>query len=399
MERAPTLPASLDRSALDAVLAPFGESALLPAAAYLDPEVLAWERRQFFDAGWVCVGRADELAATGAQRAVSVGSGSVLLVRGGDGGLRAFANLCRHRGHELLACGAATSRGVVQCPYHAWTYELDGALRLAPRVGIDVDRDTLGLVPVRLHVWQGWVFVNADGAAPPFEQHAGALHDLLDPWGCAELRVGATHVYELEGNWKLACENYHECYHCPLIHPELCRVTVASSGDNYRTDPGAFVGGTMALAAGAESMSLSGRAVGRVRPGLSAAQARQVVYVQLFPNLLVALHPDYVLTHRIEPLGPASTRIECQWLFDPTDLADPQFDPRDAIELWDVTNRQDWQAVESVQRGVASPWYRPGVLAHDEDAVYQFITMVAAGYLGRPLVRGSIPTGYARQTW
>lgn len=389
-------PPGLAIADLEAVLAPFGESALLPAAAYLEPDVFAWERQHFFDAGWVCVGRVDDLAEPGAQRAVACGTGSVLLVRGHDGEVRGFANICRHRGHELLVCGASTSRGVVQCPYHAWSYELGGDLRLAPRAGAGIDPGELGLVPVRTHQWQGWVFVNADGKAPDFPEHLGALDELVRPWDPASLRVGASRVYELAANWKLGCENYHECYHCPLIHPEICRVTIASSGDNYRYEPGAFVGGTMAISEGASTMSFSGRLAGRVRPGLSDEQRRQVVYVQLFPNLMMALHPDYVLTHRIEPLGPTSTRIECQWLFDPAALADPGFDPTEAVELWDLTNRQDWDAVESVQRGIASPWYRPGVLAHDEDAVYQFITMVANGYLGRPLRRGDVGADYRR---
>jgi Rieske 2Fe-2S family protein len=173
-------------------------------------------------------------------------------------------------------------------------------------------------------------------------------------------------------------------------------MTVTTSGDNFRDQAGAFVGGTMRLADGADSMTIDGGLAGRVGGLLSAEQRRQVVYVHVFPNLLIALHPDYVLTHRLEPLSATATRIECQWLFPPEVIDGPGFDPTGAVELWDRTNRQDWAAVESVQRGVASPLYRPGVLAHNEDAVYQFIAMVAGAYLGRPLARGVIDPSYSR---
>jgi len=386
----------LPDEAIASALRPFGTSSLLPAAAYTDESVFAWETAHFFDGGWVCVGREEDLADRSSQRAVEVGSSSVLLSRARDGVVRAFANICRHRGHELLPCGAVATRGVIQCPYHAWSYELDGALRLAPHVGGTLDPIEFGLVPVPLASWGGWLFVNLDGRAAPFEHHVGELPSLLANWGCEELRVGVSHHYELAANWKLAAENYHECYHCPLIHPELCQVTRPNSGDNFRTEAGAFVGGTMEIVDHASTMSFTGRLVGSVRPRLDAAQRRQVVYVHLFPNLLLSLHPDYVMTHRLRPITPTTTSIECQWLFAPADLDRDDFAPSDGVDLWDLTNRQDWASVESIQRNMASPLYRPGVLAHNEDAVYQFVAMVANGYAGRPLVRGHIAPEYSR---
>lgn len=377
------------------VLRPFGESSLLPAAAYLDPAVLDWEHEHLFDGGWVCIGRAADVPVPKAQKAVRIGRASVLMTRDGDGLVRVLANVCRHRGHELLPCGETNVRGSIVCPYHAWTYELDGSLRHAPKV-YDTDTSTLGLVPVRCAEWGGWVFVNVDGAAPPFAKFLGELPEMLGNWDLHELQAAKTHTYELAANWKLACENYHECYHCPLIHPELCRVTLANSGDNYRTNEGAFVGGTMLLADRAATMSISGASTATVRPRLTGDQRRRVLYINLFPNLLLSVHPDYVMTHRIVALGPASSEVECQWLFAPEDLRREDFDPAESIELWDITNRQDWSAVESVQRGIRSPLYRPSVLAHGEDAVYQFAGMVANAYLGRGLVRGLIPEGYSR---
>ncbi|MFT3853046.1 MAG: aromatic ring-hydroxylating dioxygenase subunit alpha [Ilumatobacteraceae bacterium] len=377
-------PAPLDAAAVAATSRPFGQARMLPAEAYTSAEVLAWERRHVFDGGWVCVGRVEALQRA-AQSAVQVGATSVLVTRSGDSRLAAFANICRHRGHELLPCGAATDRGVVQCPYHAWTYELDGRLRLAPHVGGmgNVVPDELRLLPVPSEQWGGWLFVNVDGAALPLAEHLGDLAGLVAPWGPADLRIGATHHYELAANWKIAIENYHECGHCPLIHPELCRVSPANSGVNVELS-GAFVGGAMQLADGAATMSLDGGSPLAPLAGLDDERRRQVLYVQLFPNLLLSLHPDYVMTHRIQPRTPSIADVECQWLFAPDAVAEPGFDPSFAVDFWDVTNRQDWAAVESVQRGIESCRFEPGVFAANEDAVYHFATMMAAAYQGHP---------------
>jgi Rieske 2Fe-2S family protein len=389
-------PSPLPREALDAALRPFGQSTLLPVEAYVDEKVFAWESRHLFERGWVCAGRSASLAEPGAQRAEGVGGTSVLLVRDDAGELRAFANVCSHRGHELLQCGESVVRAVVQCPYHAWTYDLDGSLRIAPRAGDGIDVESRGLVEVPAAEWGGWAFVHLAGDAVPFDEHLGDLAEIAAPWGCDELVVGVGERYEIAANWKLLAENYHECYHCPLIHPELCRVTEAASGRNLREANGAFLGGTMAIRPDAETMSMTGSLVGSVRPGLEAERRRQVVYLQLFPNLMIALHPDYVLTHRLIPVAPTQTVVECEWLFAAEDVSRDGFDARDAVELWDLTNRQDWAAVESVQRGMASPHHRGGVLAHDEDAVYQFVAMVACAHLGRPLGRGVVPADYRR---
>jgi Rieske 2Fe-2S family protein len=197
------------------------------------------------------------------------------------------------------------------------------------------------------------------------------------------LVVKAGHRYQVAANWKLIVENYHECYHCPSIHPELCVVTPPNSGENWRdpvADAGAWAGGSMRLRDHAQTMSLDGVSHG---VALSDVDPRSVNYLGLFPNLLMSLHPDYVLTHRLTPVAPESTVVECEWLFD-----DSVTDPSYAVEFWDVTNRQDWAACESVQRGVRSPHYRPGPLAPNENAVYDWVQMVARAY------RGLSPAGH-----
>jgi phenylpropionate dioxygenase-like ring-hydroxylating dioxygenase large terminal subunit len=368
---------------LEPTLRPFGQSRMLPRDAYTSPRVFAFEQERFFAGSWTCVGREGDLEGTGAQRAVRVGGAGVLLARGSDGRVRAFANTCRHRGHELLGVGEQTTRRTVLCPYHAWTYDLDGALRVAPgfRDHGDFRPADHGLVELPLESWHGFLFVNGSGDAPPFTKHVGALDDLAAPYRMERLVPLATHRYDLACNWKVVLENYHECYHCPLIHPELCQVSPPASGDNFELD-GAWVGGTMDLKDHAVTMSLDGHSDGVPIPGLDTERLRTVAYLGLFPNLLLSLHPDYVMTHLVEPLGPALSHVVCSWYFPPEATERPGFDPSYAVEFWDRTNRQDWAACESVQRGMASPHFQPGPLAPAEDAVYHVVTMIARAYLG-----------------
>jgi Rieske 2Fe-2S family protein len=380
-DRAPIDPAALADS-----LMPFGQSRMLPRAAYVDPAVFEWEQRHFFGGGWMCVGRSEDVAAAGDQRAEAVGPAGVLLVRGDDGELRAFANTCRHRGHELLGCGLSINRRVVACPYHSWGYELSGGLRAAKgfkgREGFDVD--DWGLLPLPVTEWHGLVFVDGSGTAARFEDSLGTLEGIVAGYELERLRVAGRHEYEVAANWKILTENYHECYHCPVIHPELCSVSPPASGENYPAS-GAWVGGTMDLREGMDTMSLDGTSGGVALRGLDAAALRTVIYLNVFPNVLVSLHPDYAMVHRLTPLAANRTRVECTWAFAPEAVERPDFDPAYAMDFWDITNRQDWQACESVQRGLSSEHAKPGPLSPEEDAVYQFVTMVARGYLGEPV--------------
>jgi Rieske 2Fe-2S family protein len=375
---APSLPAPtrapVPEVGLDAALRPFGESTMLPAAAYTSPDVLAWERRHFFAASWVCLGREKAVLGAGlTQAATTVGDVAVLLARDPSGALSAYANTCRHRGHELLPDGGTSGKRAVVCPYHAWSYDLSGSLIAAPGFAEvrSFDPAEHGLVRLPVRTWQGWVFVNALGNEPSFEAHLGGLTDLVAPYRPESLVLGATHDYVVAANWKVVTENYHECYHCPLIHPELCQVSPPASGSNFDL-PGAWVGGSMDLAEDAVTMSLDGDSDGRPLPGVDP---RQVLYLGLLPNLLLSLHPDYVMTHRMTPLSPGETRVECSWYFSDADV-----DPAYAVEFWDTTNRQDWRACESVQRGLSSPHFAPGPLAPSEDAVHQLVTKIARGY-------------------
>jgi Rieske 2Fe-2S family protein len=379
-------PAPLDPAALDLALLPFGQSRMLPRAAYVDQAVFEWEQQHFFGGGWVCAGRSDQVANPGDLRAERTGDGGVLLTRDDDGALHAFANTCRHRGHELLPCGAATNQEVIICPYHAWTYDLKGRLRaaagLAKLPGFDASQ--WGLVELPVAEWHGLIFVDGSGNAAPLDAALGTLDEIVAPYEMSRLVTAGTHEYDTTANWKILSENYHECYHCPSIHPELCMVSPPKSGENYDL-PGSWVGGTMDLRDGMATMSLDGQSQGVPLRGLDAQGLRTVIYVNVFPNVLISLHPDYVMVHRLLPLAVDRTRIECSWAFAPEATAQPDFDPSYAIDFWDLTNRQDWTACESVQRGLTSRLAVPGPLSPAEDAVYQYVTMVARGYLGQPV--------------
>lgn len=377
------VPAPIEPAKLEPVLRPsLGRARTLPAEAYVSPEAFSWEQANLFEGSWVCVGRGADLAHPGDQKAIRIGSEGILLARTQQGELSAFYNVCRHRGHELLEPGATRNLRAIKCPYHAWVYGLDGALAGAPRFGDlpGFDKADWPLVPVRVAEWHGWVFVNASGDAPELAEHVGNLDELVSPWDPAHLVLAERHGYMVQANWKGLAENYQECYHCPSIHPALCEVTPTDSGANY-PQTGCWVGGSMELKPHAATMSFTGESKGVPVPGLHGRQLREVYYFGLFPNLLISLHPDYVMTHRMEPLAPDRTRVECEWLFPPEAASDPDFDPSYAAEFWDVTNREDWLACESVQRGLASRGQRQGPFARSEDEVHAFMAMVARAYV------------------
>ncbi|MFF4601999.1 SRPBCC family protein [Streptomyces sp. NPDC001339] len=355
------------------VTGPFGEASMLPAAAYTSPEVFAWERRHLFAGTWSCLGRLDEVFTEGVtQYARQVGTVPVLVTRDGDR-IAAFANICRHRGHELLADGCSSSKRVAHCPYHSWTFKLDGSLRTAPRFP-DLPADH-GLIELPVEVWHGWIFVNASADAAPFPDYLGALAGFVAPYAPEQLKPAATRSYEVEANWKVIVENYQECYHCPHIHPELVPVAPPSTACYIADQPGAWVGGTQELAEGAETMSEDGRPGA---PFLPDAERGKVFYAALFPNLLLSLHPDYVLTHHLKASSPHHTRVECAWYtLDGTIDASP-------IDFWHRINLQDWDACESVQRGLTSPHYRPGPFAPIEDSVHRWVALVGRAYGGMP---------------
>lgn len=377
--------APLDLAAVERVLQPFERALTLPGDAYASEDVFAWEVEHFFEGSWMCIGREKDLEVgeAGDQVAVRIGTQSFLLVRGDDGELRAFHNICRHRGHELLEVGETRNQRGIRCPYHAWVYGLTGECRAAPRFDMEsFDKGGYPLVEASLVSWHGWLFLNATGDAPPFEEQIGNLAMAIVDHGPAALRLGARHEYELAANWKIVIENYLECYHCSEIHPALCKVTPPESDITYGDRcEGVWIGGPMELRDHAATMSLTGASLGVIIPGLPEDLHRTVGYAAAFPNLLISPHPDYVMTHRLIPLSAGSTWVECAWYFPEEAFERPGFSPDYASEFWDVTNTEDWHACESIQRNVSSRGYRPGPFSYWEVDVFRAQSMVARGYL------------------
>jgi len=384
--------APIDRIALEAVTAPFGQNRTLTADAYLSTDVFDWEIDNLFRSTWVCVGRGDELVAPGQIRAVDVAGEGVLLARDRDGALTAFSNVCRHRGHELAPEGDAIDARLIRCPYHAWSYRFNGELRAAPTFtqtpGFDMSE--FPLVGISVVEYLGWVWVDLSGEAPPIEAHFGNLAEMAGPYETERLTTAAVHSYVVDANWKVIVENYNECYHCSSIHPELCEVTPPDSGFDHQPT-GVWCGGTMVLKEHAVTMSLDGASRGVNFRNVEGELERYVWYLTVVPNLLLSMHPDYVMTHRLVPLSPDQTFIECSWLFPPEAFDLEGFDPAYAVDFWDITNREDWTACENVMRGVRHRGYRPGPLSSWEGTVYQFLAMMGHLYLGEGLVVPEVP--------
>ena len=339
----------------------------LDARWYTAPETFAAERERIFARGWICAGRLEQLERPGDFLTAEVGGESVIVVRGKDERVRAFYNVCRHRGTRLCTEPAGRFAGSVQCPYHAWTYGLDGTL-LAARTMDEVegfDRSVLALNPVRLETWEGFVFVSLAAAPEPFADAFAPLVGRFARWHLGALRTARTIEYALACNWKLVFQNYSECYHCPLVHPQLDALSPSESGRNDLAE-GPFLGGYSELRRPGTSLTASGTTARAPLGEVDGADLERVYYYTLFPSVLLSLHPDYAMVHVVRPLAPDRTAVTCSWLFDPAAIAAPGFDPSDAVEFWDLTNRQDWRINELTQLGIGSRAYVPGPYANGE---------------------------------
>jgi Rieske 2Fe-2S family protein len=373
----------VDPAGLARVLRPRVEASPLPSQVYLDPDVLTWELEHFFEGSWVCVGREEDVAAAGSLLTAQIGRESVLVLRGDDGRLRGFFNVCQHRGTRLILDGARSEVGPLVCPYHSWTYGTDGRLRAAQHMAgvTGFDRADYGLTPLATEILDGWIFVNVSGGAGSLRSYLVDFPERIQRFGCADLRRAGRREYEVEANWKVLSENYQECYHCPTIHPELNRVTPYTSGGRDDPTHGPWLGGPMDLAPGCTTMSVSGVTARPPIPGTTDSDRRHVFYYSVLPNLWMSLHPDYVMTHTVWPLEPARCRVVCDWLFHPNAAASSSFDPDDAISFWDTVNRQDWEACRRVQLGIGSRGFRGGRFSDLEGSVHALESLFARSYL------------------
>jgi glycine betaine catabolism A len=337
---------------------------------YTAPEILERERERIFGRRWFGVGRSEQIAAPGDYILASLGDESLIVVRGQDGVARAFYNLCRHRGTRMCTEARGRFSETIMCPYHAWTYGLDGRLLAARHMG-DVpgfEKHDWPLLEAAISEWQGFLMLSLAPDPEPLAASLGQLDMKFAPWTLGRLRVGQRVEYEVAANWKLIVQNYSECYHCPLIHPALEKLSPSRAGENDLLQ-GEVLGGYMILSQSAESMTIHGQTTRPPIGSVAGEDLNRVYYYALFPNMLVSLHADYVMVHTLRPLAPGRTHVACEFLFEPETMARPDFDPMDAVEFWDLTNRQDWHVCELSQLGIASKAYRPGPYAGDEEEI------------------------------
>jgi glycine betaine catabolism A len=329
----------------------------LPRKYFVSPDIFAREQSDILSKRWLLVGHQSQIPKPGDYFLAAIGGESVIVTRDQKSQVRGFYNVCRHRGTRLKedACGHASA---IQCPYHAWTYALDGRLIGAPHMD-DVpgfDKADYSLHRVNLGLWDGFIFVNLEKNPEPLEKWFWPLKGKFSHWNMSILQPAKRIDYDVRANWKLMFENYSECYHCPGVHPQLQKVSPYDSAENDLRE-GPFLGGFMKINPG-KSLTMSGNACASFVGEIENLQ--RVFYYSIFPNMLFSLHPEYVMMHQLWPQSPERTLILCDWLFHPDAFAGKSFKPDDAIEFWDVTNKQDWHMCELSQQGIASRAYKPG---------------------------------------
>lgn len=340
---------------------------------FASPEVFRLERERIFRRSWLLVGHVSQLDGPGRYFLFELDRESVIVLRDAGGSIRAFHNHCRHRGSRLCREASGRLGASIQCPYHAWTYGLDGALRTVPTM-TDVagfDAADYPLHRVALETWQGFIFVNLERDPPSFAEALPALVGKFPHRRAEELRSVHTADYDVAANWKLIFHNFSECYHCPTVHPQLNRLTPFRNSEND-LDDGAVLGGPMWMTNPEGSMTIGGARCAAPFAALSAEERARVYYYTVFPSAFVSFHPDYVLVHRAQALAIDRTRVECDWYFHPDAIAAPGFDPKPAIEFWDMTNRQDWELCENAQLGVTSLAWQPGPYSELESQLAAF---------------------------
>jgi glycine betaine catabolism A len=352
----------------------------LPTSWYRSPAVFQTEKERIFCREWFAVCRDEELPKPGDHLVLDVLGESILLLRNRDGQLRAFYNVCRHRGSRLCRApeeklaagrvalaGGVTAGRLIVCPYHQWSYDLNGALVAAPHLGAGTgfDKSEFHLYPVGVETWGGFVFLNlTPSAAKPLTAQLEGIPSRLERYPLGSLKIGATIQYAVDANWKIVCENYNECYHCGGVHPELCAVVPAfrdAGGSNLDWARG------IPHRDGAYTFTASGTTRRRPFPDLDADEQVRHKGELVYPNLFLSVACDHVAAFILRPRSAERTDITCHFLFETQEIEKADFDPSDAVDFWDLVNRQDWTVCEAVQEGIRARVHTHGYFAPMED--------------------------------
>ncbi len=374
----------------------------LPQAFYLDPDVFAADL-DLLAAHWLFAGHVSEVGEPGAWITVECGPDSAIVTRADDGRLRAFANVCRHRGSRICVEASGAS-AFLTCPYHAWSYELDGRLRRAREMPADFDAAAWALKPLPLREIGGLVFVAFAADPPDLEAAAGPLARMAGMFDWPHARIALRRTYAVAANWKLVMENYHECYHCAPAHPEFARLH-ALARPNTRVlsgepDPASGLadfedwgteGRDREAARVMRSFLLPGLATGsrdgsRLAPPMGEGGARQdglVVFAEVGMLAAFLAYPDHGVIYRFVPRDTLATDMEVIWLVSGEAQAGRDYDPEALAWLWDVTSLEDRRIIERNQAGVRSRWYEPGPFSLMEPGTRQFVERYVAEFAAR----------------
>jgi choline monooxygenase len=369
-----TLVEILGADALEAMMRPTADAVGMPSTAYTSEAFFELENASLWRRTWVCAGFAHDVPNAGDAMPIELAAVPLMLVRDRDGAINVFFNACRHRSMKVLpearkACVRLT------CPYHGWSYDLDGSLKATPRFGgpgSDTvehhDRSKLGLIPVRAEQWHDWIFVNIDGTAAPFADYAKPMIDRLAPYDLSALRHTVTIDFEIKANWKLIQENFVECYHNHFVHPTIDRVVPAT--DHYMFMDGQVVG------LGNRSPFDDDPEICLPRfPELPDELLEDGHYYHLFPSLDINVWRDQVTTMQVLPAGPDRTLERYDIYLIGNAATDAKFETRrrEAIDAWKMVNDEDVEVVERLQEGHRANISKGGIYSpYWETTVHHF---------------------------
>ncbi|HEU4698384.1 MAG TPA: aromatic ring-hydroxylating dioxygenase subunit alpha [Gemmatimonadales bacterium] len=352
----------------DLAVEPLARAATLPSAWYVDPAFHAVDREAVFARSWQGVGDASQVGRPGQYLVATVADDPVIVVRGKDGVLRAFYNVCRHRAGPLaLEDGCANA---LQCKYHGWTYLLDGTLRGVPAMDRTelFDRKDFGLIPVRVAEWAGLVFVCLDAAAPPLETFVTGIAERIAPIRLETLRFARRVEYEVAANWKVYVDNYLEGYHVPYVHPELAKLY-----DYQRYTTTTFRWYSL------QHSPLAGDNL--YRRGDGAAGGDEAFYFWLWPNFMFNILPGRLQTNLVLPAGPDRCRVVFRYFYDDVESEAARARIEEDVRYSDAVQAEDAEICARVQQGLASRAYDRGRFSVKyEEGVWHFQSLVREAY-------------------
>jgi len=349
----------------------------LPSNWYTADKIFNLEQEHIYSKEWVCAGRVEILPEAGDHKVLEIAGQSIIVVRNESSKLRAFYNVCRHRGAQLCSTGVdpfdvslkggVVGRKRIACPYHAWSYDLNGHLISAPHLDeiSSFDTEDVALYPVGCEIWGGFFFVNlTPEQAPDFDASISIFAERYHRYALENLITGKVITYSVDANWKVLCENYNECYHCGPVHPELCELVPA-----FRERGGAYLDWENGVVhrPGADTFSFSGKSKLTIFENLNEKELDRHKGDLIYPNLFLSFAKDHVASFTLRPVSVDKTEIVCEFLFHPDEANQPEARFADVVEFWDLVNKQDWTICTRVQRGISSRVHEYGCFSPMED--------------------------------